>query len=200
MVKTVFFDLGNVLIHVNFPKLLTGLEALSGLKMEEIQAFLEKENLRKIYETGKISTQDLYFALNKRAKKDFSLTEFEVAFSNIFTPKTEVWPIVEHLKKENVQLILLSNTSECHFEYSKKHYPVLQLFDEFVLSYKVGVWKPDPKIFETAMKKARCAPENCFYTDDIPEFIESAKNLGLPGAVFQDAVTLKKDLAARKFL
>lgn len=198
--KTVFFDLGNVLIHVHLPKLLSGLENLSGLSREELQAFLKDKNIRERYETGKISTIEFYTMIQKRAKRGFSVKEFEEAFSNIFTPKTDVWPIVESLKKEKVKLVLLSNTSECHFEYSKKHYPILELFDDFVLSYKVGAWKPDAEIFETALKKANCSSENCFYTDDIPEFIESAKHIGLPGAVFKDAETLHIDLLKRKFL
>ena len=197
MIKTVYFDLGNVLIFVNFPKLLYGLENLSGLSSEKIQSFLNGSNLRERYEKGLLTTQDFCFSLQKRAKKGFSLDEFKIAFSDIFTPNIEVWSTVEDLKKRGVRLVLLSNTSQCHFEYAKKHYPVLNLFDYHILSYEVGAWKPDPHIFKKALQIANCEPEECFYTDDIPEFIESARNIGLPGEVFRDASSLKEQLQSR---
>lgn len=198
--KTVFFDLGNVLVKVHVPKLFSGLSEVSGLRVEELQKLLKSEKLQEKYERGKISTQDLYFAIHKRAKSGFSFEEFEKAFNDIFTPNEDVWKVVEALKKNQNRLILLSNTSECHFEYSKKNFPVLNFFDDFVLSYQVGAWKPDVSIFKKALSLTDSSLENCFYTDDIPEFINAASVLGIPGHIFQDAKILKKELFSRDFL
>lgn len=197
MLKTVYFDLGNVLVFVNFKKLYGGLETITGLSVDAIERFLKHTHLQKRYETGMLSTQELYYALTKRAKKSFSLHDFEEAYCDIFTPNEELWPLVETLKQKGVRLILLSNTSECHFEYSQRNYPVLELFDHHILSYKVGAWKPDARIFESALQTANCKPEECFYTDDIEEFVLSARKLGLPSEVFTNAKALEKEIQGR---
>lgn len=202
MLKTVYFDLGNVLVFFSLPKMFAQLSRCSGLSPEEIRQLLFDTDLRELYETGLIDTEQLYLAILQHAPKSFSLPEFMAAFSDIFTPNTEILPVVEKLKKEGIRLILLSNTSECHFHYTYAHYPIVHQFDHHILSYEVGAWKPDPRIFQAALEHSHCAPEECFYTDDIPDFIASARKAGLPGEVFTDVPHLKQQLIRRgcKFL
>jgi len=195
--RTVYFDLGNVLIFFSLPKLFSNLSHCTGLHAKEIETFFFKTDLRERYEKGVVSTEEVYQKFSAVAPKTFTLIEFTDAFSDIFTPNHEIWLLVKQLKQAGLRLVLLSNTSECHFEYADAHYPVLQLFDHKVLSYEVGVWKPDLGIFQHALKHAKCAPEECFYIDDISEFIESARKAGLPGEVFTDVSKLKQQLTER---
>lgn len=195
--KTVYFDLGNVLIFFSLPKLFSNLSQCTGLNPEKIENFLYRTDLREQYEKGLIRTEELYQKFSNVATKSFSLLAFTAAFSDIFTPNYEIWPLVKQLKDQGMRLVLLSNTSECHFKHADTHYPVLQLFDHKVLSYEIGAWKPDQKIFHHALKFAKCAPEECFYIDDIPEFIENARIAGLPGEIFTDVPKLKQQLIQR---
>jgi len=184
MIKTIYFDLGNVLVFFSIEKMFQQLGACSLLEPNQVKEILFQSNLRERYEKGQINTQDLYKTFHKHGKKNFSLNEFTQAFSNIFTPNTELFPVLSDLKEKGIRLVLLSNTSESHFDYINCNYPILNLFDHKVLSYKEGVWKPDSQIFQIALKYAECPIDQCFYFDDIPEFIESAKQVGLKGAVF----------------
>jgi HAD superfamily hydrolase (TIGR01509 family) len=195
--KTVYFDLGNVLIFFSLPKLFSNLSLCTGISSAEVEKFFFHTDLRERYEKGLIGTEGLYQKFLKRAPKTFSLEEFTSAFSDIFTPNLEIWPLVEHLKQKGIRLVLLSNTSECHFKFAETHYPVLKLFDHKVLSFQVGAWKPDQLIFQHALQYAHCAPEECFYIDDIPEFIETARKTGLPGEIFTDVPKLQQQLALR---
>jgi len=197
MIKTIYFDLGNVLIFFSLPKMFSQIAHCTGTAPEEVQKILFDTNLRELYEKGFIQTEQLYQTVQKQSPRPFSLQEFMAAFSNIFTPNVELWPVVEQLKKGGIRLILLSNTSECHFNYAYSHYPILQLFDHKILSFEVGVWKPDLQIFQKALGVAQCAPEECFYTDDIPEFIANASKVGLQGEVFTGVSQLKQVLMER---
>lgn len=195
MLKTVYFDLGNVLVFFSLPKMLEQMGKCTGLSSEDVKHLLFNTNLRELYEKGVIHTDDLFKAFQNRSSKPFTLEEFTHSFCNIFTPNLDLWKVVEKLKKQNIRLILLSNTSECHYNYSAANFPVLNLFDHKVLSYEVGAWKPDEQIFKKALEHAQCDPADCFYTDDIPEFIESARRIGLKGEVYTGVDKLKKDLS-----
>jgi len=197
MIKTVYFDLGNVLIFFSMPKMLSQLSNCTGIPVPKIKQLLLKSNLRELYEKGLIDTDQLYKTFVHHAHKSFSLHEFMINFSDIFTPNTEIIPIIKSLKKEKIRLILLSNTSECHFNYAYSHYPILQEFDHKILSYEMGVWKPDSSIFEKALTFSECEKEECFYTDDISHFIKSARRVGLPGEIYTDVPSLKGHLSER---
>ncbi len=197
MIQTMYFDLGNVLIFFSHEKMYSQLSELSGLPQKIVRAILFENDTQHRYETGKIDTEELYCYFQANSKKNFSLPEFTNAASDIFTPNEELFPIARALKAKQIRLILLSNTSECHFNYIYERYPILQEFDDWVLSYKTGACKPSPLIFEKALSLAQCPPQNCFFTDDIAEFVDAARKAGLDSEVFSGAETLKKHLSDR---
>ena len=50
--------------------------------------------------------------------------------------------------------------------------------DCYTSSKEVGVMKPDPKIYLTALNKLNLKPEECIYIDDYYEEVEGARKLG----------------------
>jgi FMN phosphatase YigB (HAD superfamily) len=194
MIKTIFFDIGNVLVFFSLQKMISQLSTCLKVQPTWIEREFLQSNLREQYEKGHIQTEELYEIFKSKSKKDVSLLEFKDAFSNIFTPNQSLTPLIESLKAKNIELILLSNTSACHFEFLLHNYSFLQLFDKKVLSYEHGVWKPDPQIFQYALTIASHCPNECFYTDDIPEFVHSARKVGLPAEIYSTTENLKNHL------
>lgn len=194
MIKTVYFDLGNVLVFFSLPKMFEQLSNCFGVQPLEIKRIIFETPLREQYEKGWITTEDLHESVQKLAPRKCPVDRFLDAFTDIFTPNVDLWPLVAALKRNGIRLVLLSNTSEAHFEYLFSKYRILQMFDHHILSYKVGAWKPEIAIFAKALEIAQCKTHECFYTDDIAEFIHAAKTVGLQGTVFSNVPQLKEDL------
>jgi putative hydrolase of the HAD superfamily len=96
------------------------------------------------------------------------------------------------------RMVLLSNTNALHFGMIREWYPhLLRHFDALVLSYQVGAMKPHAAIFEAAVAAAGCAPEECFYTDDIVPYVEAARKQGIDGVVFESRDQLEEALRTR---
>lgn len=95
------------------------------------------------------------------------------------------------------RLLLLSNTNAIHFEMLRREYPLLRHFHGMVLSHEVHLVKPQPAIFEAAVRLAGCSPEECFYTDDVPEFVDAARTLGIDSEQFRGVEKLERELASR---
>ena len=197
MIKTAIFDLGNVLVFFSFPKMVAQLSACTALKPERIQELLAKWQY--LYEMGALTNEELVQVFLKASPITFTNEAFFHAASDIFKPNEPMVPILHDLKKK-VRLLLLSNTSQAHFEFLLPRYPVLKLFDEFILSYQIGAAKPDPKIFKETLQKAECTPQECFYTDDIPEYARAAKMQGIDAEVFTDSDSLRTQLKSRGLL
>ena len=171
---------------------------ISGLSVQETRSILIEKKIQQDYELGKMSTEQLYSYFAKLGTRSFSLLEFMEAASDIFIPNEKIFPVIQQLKDQKIRLILLSNTSECHFNRIYSHYPILRLFDRLVLSFEAGVCKPDPVIFQKALALADCCPTECFFTDDVQEFVGAARKAGLDSEVFSNVPTLKKHLFDRK--
>jgi len=200
MRKVVTFDLGNVLVFFSFPKMLQQMAECTGLSEQQIQKHFFETKVREHYESGQMTTDQLVESFKSVAKKPFTKTAFLDAISDIFTPNEQIFPVLHALKKQGHPMYLLSNTCEAHFEFLLPRTPVLDLFDHHILSYKVGAAKPHPSIYHAVLVRAKAAPKDVFYTDDIPEFIEGAKKLDIDAELFTDVKQLEKQLVARKLL
>ncbi|GGS12919.1 hypothetical protein GCM10010252_60590 [Streptomyces aureoverticillatus] len=60
---------------------------------------------------------------------------------------------------------------------------LLDLVDQLVLSCEVGCAKPDPRIFELALRGTGVAPSRALFVDDTPGHVDVARELGLAGHV-----------------
>jgi putative hydrolase of the HAD superfamily len=90
--------------------------------------------------------------------------------------------------------MLLSNTNAIHMAYLMGELPLLRRFDDLVLSHEVKKMKPDPAIFEEALRRAGSVPARTAFFDDVPEFVEAAKKVGLRAYVFRSVDELAVQL------
>jgi len=70
------------------------------------------------------------------------------------------------------------------------------LFDALILSCEVGAAKPDPRIYQEALRQLGVAPHEAVFIDDFPANIEGARTLGLHTIPFRDTPSLKQALQA----
>ena len=197
MIKTVLFDMGNVLIKFSHERMCRQIGDLCRRTDAEIRHLLFNSELQWNFERGFLSEAAFHAEVERLVEHPLELAHLVHAGSDIFEPNSAIEPIVAELKRRGYRLAVLSNTSISHFEFVRPRYDVLGLFDAYVLSYEVGALKPEPAIYEAALRAIKCAPDECFYTDDIPAYIEAARTYGLQAEVFTDAEALRGHLRAR---
>jgi len=82
-----------------------------------------------------------------------------------------------------ITVAVMSNTNAAHVLWLDEYLPELREFDLVMMSNEVGLIKPDPAIFETALELLNVAPQQAIFIDDIAENVEAARTLGLAGIV-----------------
>jgi putative hydrolase of the HAD superfamily len=198
MIKTVIFDLGRVLIPFDFTRGYRAMADKYGILPEDIPAKLRPTGLVTEYESGRISTPDFVSRVAGILGIETTPDEFLDLWSAIFERRTLVPESLPATLRENgYRVLLLSNTNDMHFRFLRANYSILDHFDDLVLSYEVGATKPSPKIYATAIEKARCAPGECFFTDDIEEYVEGAKQAGIDAVQFKQYEQLREELLVR---
>ena len=189
---TVIFDLGNVLVSVDFMRACKRLEAAGGAPAAVILAAIANGEDKRAFDTGRLSPQQFAARFCAASGVRLSYAEFAEIWCDIFTEQREVTAVLDQIATK-ADLVLLSNTDPLHIGYVRTHYGFMQKFGRMLLSYEVGHAKPERQIFERALGLA--APGTpMIYFDDVPEFVSAARACGLPAERFVDAATLRRDL------
>ncbi len=197
MIETIIFDLGGVIVPFDFRRAYAALDGRSPYRAEEIPRRIGTTDLVTRFETGKIESEDFVRQLTALLDVRLTYDEFRDLWSCIFLPHTLIPESLLAALRARYRLLLLSNTNAIHFEMLRERYPLLEHFESYVLSYEVGALKPSPEIYEAALERARCAPERCFFTDDIPAYVEGARRHGIDAVQFRDAEQLQGELRSR---
>lgn len=61
------------------------------------------------------------------------------------------------------------------------------LFDDVVLSYQVGMTKPDPEIYTLAVTRLGIMPEEAVFIDDVERYCNAAEQIGMRALWHQDS-------------
>src|SRR3989338_1416793 len=174
MIKTIFCDLGNVIVLVDHQKTMQGLSRFSSRSEDAIYRFFLNSKARKRFDTGKITAEKFFmdFKDNLGLKLDFDRFR-------------KIWCSC---------LINLNKDMEKLLRKLKKNYRILDIFDDFVLSYEEGCLKPNPMIYLGALKKAGTFPTNTVFIDDIAKHTIAARLLGIKGIQYKNMQKLRNDL------
>lgn len=196
MYKAVIFDLGRVLVHFDFQRGYRALEGLCPYSAAEIPGRISSTGLVRRFETGLIEPRDFYAQFSELLGLSVDYSRFCEIWTCIFTETLVPESLLESLATR-YRLVLLSNTNAIHFEMIRATYPHLRHFHQLVLSYEVGAMKPQPEIYRAAIEAAQCRPEECFFTDDIAEYVEGARQLGIDAVQFESPEQIERELRAR---
>lgn len=194
-IRTLIFDLGKVIVDFSYAEAYSRMQSLSGLSPDELRSRLFAGPLAVDFECGRVGSQSFIEEVNRRMETSISPADFGYLWSSIFhaTPLIPA-SLLQNLHSRH-RLVLLSNTNPLHFGMIRENYPHIAHFDALVLSYELGVMKPDPAIYRAAVDEAQCAPEECLFFDDMPENVAGARATGLQARQFLGHDQLLRDLA-----
>ncbi len=195
-IETILFDLGNVVANFDHQIVCRKLASAASLTSEEVYSRIFTAGLEPLFDAGKIGPEEFHRAVCKAIEADLTYADFVEFWQDIFWANEPMLPVLQRLKAA-YRLVLLSNTNPIHFPWCEAHFPeALALFDEKVLSFRVGHRKPEPEIYRAALVAARAPAEQCIFVDDKEEFVEAARRIGIHGIVFTSVPELEKELKA----
>ncbi|MFX1277155.1 MAG: HAD-IA family hydrolase [Promethearchaeota archaeon] len=186
VVKAFIFDLGRVIVDLDFTRFIDEIISNSQLYNSNAMDLLNKFwNETSIYDLGNITEEDFYILSCDFLKIKYISREVFIDAFNSVIGKTnlKLVELIRKLKKiGRYKLVALSNVNPTHWEYGRKNlWNFLHLFDELLLSFKLHMIKPDLELFKHAIKECSCNPEEIVYIDDKIENIQAARNLGIQG-------------------
>ncbi len=175
MIKNAIFDLGGVVLGRDFKRL--------GEVLGNTFAFISADEAFPEYwsefDRGTYTREEV----TKMLAEDYNLT-YEDADDQVqkllelLQPIPETEALIRELKAKGIKCYILSNMSkEFYAEISK--FPVFDLFDGAVVSYRERVNKPSKEIYEIILSRYGLEPSETVFADDKVANTDAASEFGI---------------------
>jgi len=198
MINDIMFDLGNVLVPVNWDRAFNRLaahlpEELIQLRQTDLSAFqlLFKEPAINL-EKGSIDFAKFHEIMMQELSAEIDVKEFRSIWCDIFTLDGRMADLAESLSTR-YGVWLVSNTSRAHWRYIIARWPMLSFFKGAALSFELNCMKPSPEYYRKAVEMFGVDPATSVFIDDLADNVRGAVDYGMAGIVFLDREQLLAD-------
>ena len=188
--KCFLFDIGNVLTNFTFQELLQAYAEHSGQPLGE-QTDRDEEMYLKV-EIGGISEPEYVEYLNEAKGLNWTVDNLHMVWREMFSLNYDGIGLFAKAKASAEKVCTLSNIADYHvraIEYNWKGF--FNNVDHLFMSYRMGVRKPDTRIYEMVLETLGVPGNQCFFIDDLQVNVEAARAVGfhayqfVPGTHFE---------------
>ena len=155
MIKTIFFDIGGVLIDIHPERTYQYLSDSADVEVSMVKESFPWD-AHDQYERGIMNNEDWFITYKESLPQPCCLkrSDFWNAWKLLLGEEKNTVNILEALNKQ-YSIWLLSNTNPKHIQDEiEKRYLFPSLVNGAVYSFDVGVRKPEKEIYEIAMQRA----------------------------------------------
>lgn len=185
MIKNIIFDIGNVLAAFNWKEVYDRIfdkdtaEKVAKATVLNTEAWQELD--RSVLSDEEIFRNFYSAAPECREQIDRGIAEIYRSIRPY--PYASEW--LKTLKDKGCGIYILSNYGKTSFEMSRENFEFLKYADGGVISYEIGVLKPEKDIYLELCRRYGLTPEECVFIDDSQANIEAAEKLGFKGIHFK---------------
>ncbi len=197
-VKNIIFDLGGVILNIDYNKPVLAFEQLGAKDFESLFTQQNQSEVFSQLERGEITPAQFRKKLREYLGAEVTDNQIDDAWCTILgdLPSDRI-VLLKMLKKMNYRLFLLSNTNSIHIrgftEYLNKTYGknlFENLFEKVYYSSQIGMRKPTKKIFQHVLRENNLTPEETLFIDDSAQHIETASAMGFKTLLLKEPETI----------
>jgi putative hydrolase of the HAD superfamily len=184
MKKTIIFDLGGVYFTDGTKNAVKTINENYGIDEQKVWDVFHGK-IGYDYREGVIS-HDEYWRQAKQywGRMDIPSQDLAMIWLDGYKPIEGTVQIIDELKKQQYPLYFLSDNVQERVDYLQEKYQFMDKFRDGVFSHIAKLRKPDPKIYQLALKTAKSLGSNSVYIDDKPSLLPPAQALGMAGIHF----------------
>lgn len=197
---TILFDLGGVLINLNYQKTVEAFIELGVKDLNLTYSQTAQTSLFDDYEIGKISTQQFINSIKKYVPDNVTPNQIVHAWNAMILDfPIENLAFLEELSQQKI-LYLLSNTNAIHLQKVEQKLAdrtdkkLSDFFKKVYYSHEIQMRKPYAETFEFVCKDAGLSIEKTLFIDDSEQHLIGAKAIGLNTLHWEQNTLLNKRL------
>ena len=174
------FDLGRVVLKIDFSRALACWAGYAGRPLSEIAARWAIDETYHHHERGTISDEAFFGQLRRDLGITISDEQFLEGWNAIFAGEMDgIAPLLARAAR-HLPLYVYSNTNRAHVaHFTQIHAETLKPFRELYYSSSIGHRKPDAAGFDHVVSEIGVPASRIVFFDDLAENIEGARACGL---------------------
>ena len=185
------FDLGGVLVDLGDPVTEIGLS----MSADEFWTTWLASPLVRGFETGKLSRSEFLCQFGAQLGFDDAAV-FEERLRRWRLPLFDGSEQLLNSLFGRVEIALLSNTNEIHWQFVLSQTNVFEKFSQLFLSFETGNAKPAPAAFTDVIEHFACEPGDIVFLDDSANNIAAAQSAGLRAQLVRGHAEVKRAVEA----
>lgn len=185
-VDAIIFDFGNVLIDLDYPRIIQEFKKVATKNQENIRKLVMDSKVVTKFETSEIGPDHFRSAVNQILGTKLNEDDFDVLWNSMLKSITrERMAKVEQISQK-FDTYLLSNSNIIHelaFEEmvmaATRKPSIRDFFKEAYFSHELGMRKPNKDIYEYVVEDIDNYPSRMLFLDDRLDNIEAARSIGM---------------------
>jgi glucose-1-phosphatase len=178
--EVLLFDVGNVLIEVDFARVTSAWAAAAGVPAERIAARFTVDAAFREHETGALDEAGYFAHLREHLGLALSDEAFRAGWNEVFVAPMRDMELLLPALAGRFPLYGFSNTNRCHAAHFVPRYSgVIGHLRELFCSCDLGWRKPDPRAYAEVVRRIGVPPGRIAFFDDTEENVEAARRAGL---------------------
>lgn len=194
MIRTIIFDIGNVLTNFRWKEFFYE-KGYDDVLLERIEKATVGSSGWCEYDRGLLTDEEVMkgFVRNDPGIEK-ELRESLKDTKGMVTPRAYAIPWIQELKAKGYRVLYLSNFSHKVEQECSEALTFLPYTDGGILSYREGLIKPQPEIYELLINRFDLTPQECVFLDDTEVNLEAAREFGIHTILYRNQEQAIKEL------
>jgi len=179
-VRALLFDLGGVMIDIDFDRAIAQWASMSALSRDEIKRRFWFDEPYQLHERGKLPAAEYFAHLRASLLLRGETEQIVKGWNSIFVAEIEETRRVVEAARKTLPCYAFTNSNPTHQAAWTSRFPsVVACFDHVFVSSDIGLRKPDLEAFRHISETLAVPAGSIMFFDDLRENVDGASAAGL---------------------
>jgi putative hydrolase of the HAD superfamily len=195
-VDALLFDLGNVLVEIDFERVFAAWAVSAGLRIQEVRERFEFDAVHRAFEVGRIDAAGYFEHMRGLLRVPLPDETLAAGWNEVFVGEVAAMAALIRSVAGRVPLDVLSNTNPVHHVHWRARFAsILQPLDAVFVSCDVGERKPERAAYDAVLASIGAHPKRVVFFDDLAEDVVGARTIGMRSFVVGSAADVRTAMA-----
>lgn len=168
-----------------------------GADPEAVDQFMYRSETMGLLVRGELTNEEFCNRLREELNIDVSDTDIINRWIQDYEIDQQVREVVQTVKQHGYQTCVCTNNNGLRLSALEEKFDFCKDFDVVVSSHWVGHCKPSQEIYQALLERLQVAPEELLYSDDNPDRLDGARELGIECFVYENLEQCIRELHNR---
>jgi len=193
--EVLLFDVGNVLIEVDFDRVTAAWAAAAGVPAERLAGCVVADEAYCAHETGELDHPGFFAALRERLGLALDDEALLAGWNEIFAGPVPGMDAVLRALSGRFRLFGFSNTNRAHVaHFTPRYASLLEPLEQVFASCELGLRKPHAEAFAEVARRIGARPRDILFFDDVEENVAGARAAGFQACTVRSAADVRAAL------